>query len=120
VDANGEGVRAVDEFVADDPDSRLAMPFAEQTLANYLTDDIRQVVRGEVKKPEKLYQAPRIYNDLLSSQPLCFNVFGELQADLDSTTRVAGQLWPARVAEVTAIEFEHSPGRGDESLRCPR
>ena len=66
--------------------SRLAMPAAKEELSNYLTDTIRAVVRAEVldaaRGQGKLYGQPRIFNDLLSSQPLCFNLFGELQQDL--------------------------------------
>jgi hypothetical protein len=97
--------------------SRLPMPDARDTLANYLTDTIRDVVRAEVldktKSAGKLYGQPRIFNDLLSSQPLCFNLFGELQRDLDLATRVVSSLTDGHIARVTAIEFEHSPGRRD-------
>lgn len=95
--------------------SRLPMPYARDTLANYLTDGIRDVVRAEVldakKRAGKLYGQPRIFNDLLSSQPLCFNLFGELQRDLERASRVVARLTNGRVARVTRIEFEHSPGR---------
>lgn len=95
--------------------SRLTMPFAEESLANYLTPTIREVVRREVIEPthgqDKMYSAPRIFNDLLSSQPMCFNLFGELSADLDLATTVCRALWPVAVDEVTSIEFEWSPGR---------
>ena len=92
--------------------SRLAMPFAQETLANYLTENIKSVVRAEVQKTEKLYRAPRIYDDLLSSQPLCFNLFGELHLDLDLATAVFRHLLGENL-RVTGIEFEHSPGRGE-------
>jgi len=98
--------------------SRLAMLWAEETLANYLSETIRQVVRNEVLDREasqgKLYARPRIFDNLLSSQPLCFNLFAELQQDLCLATTVLKALAPGRVAQVTGIEFEHSPGRGDE------
>lgn len=59
--------------------SLLEMPSAKETLANYLTDTVRRVVREEVldsaKSQGKLYGKPRIFNNLLSSQPLCFNLF---------------------------------------------
>lgn len=97
--------------------SRLAMPWAEETLANYLSDTIRKVVRNEVMNREKsrgkMFARPRIFNDLLSSQPLCFNLFGELQQDLELATAVLGDLTSGRVGQVTGVEFEHSPGRGD-------
>lgn len=97
--------------------SRIAMPYAEEHLANYLTDTIRTLVRRELAEAHlegKLYGTPRIFDDLLSSQPLCFNLFGELAEDLDLASEVLGHLWPADVDVVTAIRFEHSPGRGDE------
>lgn len=96
--------------------SRLAMPWAEQTLANFLNERVRQVVRQEVMDPRKakgrLYARPRIYNDLLSSQPLCFNLFAELHLDLKLATAVLKDLSSGRVEQVTGIEFEYSPGRG--------
>jgi len=53
--------------------SRLAMPAAQHELLNYITDPIREVVRREVLDPKtskgKLYGQPRLFNDLLSSQP---------------------------------------------------
>lgn len=97
--------------------SRLAMPWARETLNNYLTDTIRAVVRAEVldksRSAGKLYARPRIFNDLLSSQPLCFNLFAELQQDRALASAVFRSLAAGRIAEVTTIEFEHSPGRGD-------
>ena len=98
--------------------SRLRLPDAQEQLSNYLTDTIREVVRDELGlagEQGKLFSAPRIYDDLLSSQPLCFNLFGELKADRRVATAVARHLWPGRVETVTCIEFEHSPGRGDEA-----
>lgn len=98
--------------------SRLAMPWAEESLANYLTENIKEVVRTEVldkrKSKGKLYSKPRIFNDLLSSQPLCFNLFGELQRDLSFATKFFSELIPAGAQEVTGINFEYSPGRGEE------
>jgi hypothetical protein len=97
--------------------SRLVMPDAQTGLTNYLTDNIRDVVRREVLDPKrsagKLFGRPRIFNDLLSSQPLCFNLFGELSLDLALASRVFADLAGGRIATVTAIGFEHSPGRGD-------
>ena len=97
--------------------SRLAMPAAKDDLSNYLTEAIRDVVRCEVLDPQqskgKLYGQPRIFNDLLSSQPLCFNLFGELQQDLELASRVFQRMTAGRVNTVTAIGFEVSPGRGD-------
>lgn len=92
-------------------------------MSAYLTDNIRDVVRQEVLDPAKargkLYGKPRIFNDLLSSQPLCFNLFGELQCDLAAATRVLRRRVPT-LTMVTAIEFEWSPGRGDTRFTSDR
>ncbi len=93
------------------------MPYARETLANYMTETVRDVVRAEVLDPVKsagkVYREPRIYEDLLSSQPLCFNLFGELQRDLRLASRTFERLLADPGLVVTGIEFEHSPGRGD-------
>lgn len=94
----------------------LQMPWARDTLNNYLSDTIKEVVKKEVmnnSNKRKVYQSPRIFNNLLSSQPLCFNLFAELQQDLTLARKVFKKLCPHRVNEILKIEFEHSPGRGN-------
>ena len=95
--------------------SLLAMPWAKESLRNYLTDPIREIVYSEVVGPnrdkQKVYKPPRIFSNLLSSQPLCFNLAGELRRDLGLAALVLSDLVGEDVAGVTRIEFEHSPGR---------
>ena len=97
--------------------SRLPMPWARESLGNYLNETIRNVVRDEVidpiKSKGKLFSKPRIFDDLLSSQPLCFNLFAELKQDLAFATKVFKILAPDVIGSVTGIEFEWSPGMGD-------
>jgi len=97
--------------------SRLHMPMAEESPANFLTKGIQEIVKSEVKDPiasaDKLYGKPRIYNDLLSSQPLCFNLFGELVSNLSLVSKVMNELTDGRFCEVVKIQFEVSPGRGN-------
>jgi len=89
--------------------------WAKETLNNYLSDTIKEVVKNEIfnNASAKLYGKPRIFNNLLSSQPLCFNLFAELQQDLELATKVFQQLCPHRVNKVTSIDFEYSPGKGN-------
>lgn len=98
--------------------SRLTMPWAEETLSNFLTETTKQVIRDEVideeKSKGKLYKKPRIFNNLLSSQPLCFNLFAELQRDLSLASSIFNEFTSGRVNRVTGIEFEFSPGRGED------
>lgn len=97
--------------------SRLEMPWAKETLGNFLTEGIKEVVRAEVldksRSKGKLYGRPRIFNDLLSSQPLCFNLFGELQRSKELASTLVSQLTNGRFIEVMAVEFEYSPSRSD-------
>ena len=87
---------------------------AKQTLANFLSDEIKRVVREEVlsdKSKGKLYGKPRIFNNLLSSQPLAFNLFAIVQRDKALASKVFGALTNGRCREITRMEFEESPGR---------
>ncbi len=88
--------------------------FAKTTKSNFLSDNIRQLVTREVantKKTGGLIGEPRIWNNLLSSQPLCFNLFGELHYDLNLASKYFKRLFPNRLDEVLAVKFEYSPGR---------
>lgn len=96
--------------------SRIEWPRAKNLLENFITPVVREVVDVEVRnRPHgagKLFGEPRIYDNLLSSQPLCFNLFGELSVDLNCAKLVLEKLEP-RIDRVSKIRFEHSPGRGD-------
>jgi len=93
---------------------------AMQHGSNFLTKTIRQAVTNEMAANEKRSGADRktirpdrLYSNLLSSQPMAFNLFGELKADLGLASRVFKRLFQSRISEVTNIEFEYSPGRGN-------
>jgi hypothetical protein len=91
---------------------RLAMPWAQESLANYLTPTIQRLVARELAAATdgQVYQVPRIYEHLLSSQPLCFNLFGEMAEDLELATAVFRRRVPD-LERVAAVRFEFSPGR---------
>ncbi len=94
----------------------LEIEFAESSKANFLTENIKQLVTREIlisKKTGGLIGEPRIWNNLLSSQPLCFNLFGELSLNLELATKFFNRLFPTKVNSVTAVKFEYSPGRSD-------
>lgn len=102
--------------------SRLPMPMARETLANFLTGAARETVLLEVEGAAasgKLYGQPRIFNDLLSSQPMCFNLFSDMKANRALATAVFSRLHPS-VQAVTGITFEYSPGRRDPAFTGDR
>lgn len=95
--------------------SRLALPEARAAGWNFLTPRIAELATGyadgRLAEPGAKIDAARLHADLLSSQPMCFNLFGELALDLDAATRFGRRLWPGRVERVVDLRFEHSPGR---------
>jgi hypothetical protein len=54
----------------------------------------------------------RLWNNLLTSQALTFNLFSPFKRNLALATAVMRRLVPDLVGEVTGVRFEHSPGRG--------
>ncbi|HEV2558380.1 MAG TPA: hypothetical protein VGU45_07125 [Microvirga sp.] len=82
--------------------------------ANFLTPAIAHTVWRELAYREigALYDTDRLRLNLLSSQPLLFNLFAPLKADLALATRVVAELLPGFMDEVTDVLFEHAPARG--------
>ena len=90
--------------------------FARSNKSNFLTDNIRKLVTSAVANSRNegaVISEPRIWDNLLSSQPLCFNLFGEFYYDLNLATRFFKKLFPERIDSITSIKFEYSAGRGN-------
>jgi hypothetical protein len=77
----------------------LRRDFAKNTGKNFLTERIWELVKKEVankSKNKKVIQEPRIWNNLLSSQPMAFNLFGELKFERNIATEIFRKLIPTR------------------------
>lgn len=88
--------------------------FAKDNKVNYLTNNIKKLVTekiSEIRSLGGLVGEPRIWNNLLSSQPLCFNLFGELYLDLNLATIYFKKLFPELVEKIVKIDFEFSSKR---------
>jgi hypothetical protein len=85
---------------------------------NFLSSDIAKLVFRESVYREigAMMEQERLWSNLLSSQPLCFNLFGGLKLDIDKATRFFQRLFPDEIKSVDGIYFEHSPGRGDPAF----
>lgn len=96
--------------------SRIEHTHAVETRANLMTPAARdaavRVLDAMHSGSGQHIDEDRLWANLLSSQPLAFNLFAELGVDRALASRVLGRLWPGRIGEVTRIEFEYSPGRG--------
>jgi hypothetical protein len=87
--------------------------------ANFVNQDIARLVRREAayREPGAFIDEDRLWSNLLSSVPLCFNIFGPLKLDLGLASRVISGLHPALGDfTVRAILFEHAPARGDPAV----
>lgn len=92
--------------------SRLHIDCAKRG-ANFLHQDIAKLALREsvYREPGALIDEERLWSNLLSSQPLCFNLFGSLKLDAPMGNQFFQRLFPGFVQSVTGIYFEHSPGR---------
>lgn len=83
---------------------------------NFLNLQIHQVVLREllVREEGASIDEERLFGNSLSSQPLSFNLFGNMTEDLTLATVVFRHLFPEFVLKVDQIIFEHSPGRREQ------
>lgn len=104
--------------------SRLPEAFAADTGANLLSPAAVRAARREVAAMRggsgQKIDEDRLWANMLSSQPLAFSLFADLGEDLPLATRVFRALWPDRVAAVTKVGFEYSPGRGSATYTADR
>ena len=94
--------------------SRIALSRAFDKGENFLTREAREAARNRVthKEPLQTLNSDRLYGDLLSSMPMCFNLFGALYADLALADAAVKTWWPDTPGSVSAVRFEWSPLRG--------
>ena len=99
--------------------SLLPKEIAVGKQANFLTKGIYETVVEEIRSKKgtgAVITEPRIWINLLSSQPLSFNLFGELKTEKhkDLATKLFRGLFPGLVKQVQDIKFEYSPGRDNK------
>lgn len=92
-----------------------------RAYGNFLSDDIKGAVRRRVDSTQKwqTLNETRLRNHLLSSMPMCFNLFGELDGYPDRLTAAGAALF-GTTAPGDRIEFEWSPGRVDPAYTGDR
>lgn len=80
---------------------------------NFLTEEIRQVAkhRADITQRHEMLNRDRLFCDLLSSMPMCFNLFGALAHDLELANRAVHAWWPDVPGRVVRVMFEWSPAR---------
>jgi hypothetical protein len=86
------------------------------TGKNFLSQNIANVVKETMgSRPASgsgIMAEERLFNNLLSSQPLCFNFFGELKLDPAFALQVLKSFYP-KFTEVKQVFFEFAPAEND-------
>lgn len=84
----------------------------EITGANFLTKNtfkiVQQTLTERTEKDGGKIEETRLFNNLLSSQPLCFNFFAELEYDKELGLQVL-QTWWSDLTKLNKVLFEYSP-----------
>ena len=83
----------------------------EQTKNNFLSNLVKNVISEVLEKRSDgnggLVDQKRLYNNLLSSQPLCFNFFASLYIDKNLALNFMRKFYP-EITAVNEVYFEHA------------
>jgi hypothetical protein len=92
--------------------SRLPLAYGQETGATFLTDGALAAARARtsVIEPHQSFDHQRLWADLLSSEALAFNLFGDLANDLERVDLAVHIWWPDAPGTLRAVRFAHSPG----------
>ena len=92
--------------------SQLDLDFARESGATFLTAKALAAARARTSfvEPHQIFDHQSFWADLLSSEALAVNLFGDLAADLERADRAVHTWWPATPGRVSEVRFAHSPG----------
>lgn len=95
--------------------NRIPLGYGRETGATFLTPAALEAARTRTSfvEREQSFDHQRLWADLLSSEALTFNLFGDLSADLRRADRIVHDWFPAAPGHVSEVRFAHSPGRLD-------
>ncbi|MCB9079585.1 MAG: hypothetical protein H6631_18430 [Anaerolineaceae bacterium] len=79
-------------------------------LSPQIVEAVAQTIAERQSTRSGIIEEDRLFNNLLSSQPLCFNFFGELKTDTGFALQVLNQFWPELTA-VKQVIFEFAPAK---------
>jgi hypothetical protein len=95
--------------------SRIPLDYARETGATFVTESALRAARerdGRIE-PHQSIDHQRTWADLLSSEALAYNLFGDLAADPAMADGAVHAWWPDAPGRVAEVRFAHSPGRFD-------
>jgi hypothetical protein len=95
--------------------SRIPLDYGIETGTNLVTDAALDAARARLAavEREQSVDRQRLWADLLSSEALAFNLFGDLAADPARATSLVRGWFPDAPGSTSEVLFLHSPGRLD-------
>jgi len=93
--------------------SRVPLAYGRDTGANFVTTAAFEAVKARtaIVEREQSIDHQGLWADLLSSEALAFNVFGDLASDLARADRLVHAWFADAPGRVVEVRFLHSPGR---------
>ena len=83
---------------------------------NFLTQEIYEVALERIAQGGGVVEKFRLLHNMLSSQPMCLNLFGPLVRDHDLAKNLLLTLVPENILEVTQVNIEWAPQPASEYL----
>ncbi|HUW17895.1 MAG TPA: hypothetical protein VMW16_01175 [Sedimentisphaerales bacterium] len=83
---------------------------------NFLTPEIFKVVKHRLEDTRGTIDKYRLLHNMLSSQPMCFNLFSPLVVNHDLATKVLKLILPNEVKKVVDVKIEYAPEPACEYL----
>ncbi len=94
----------------------MPLDYAIESGANLVTPAALDAARARTSfvEPFQSFDRQRLWADLLSSEALAFNLFGDIASDPPVAGRaIVRRWWPEVRGAVREVRFAHSPGRLD-------
>jgi hypothetical protein len=76
---------------------------------NFLTPHIFEITKRRLAMRKGIIDPFRLFCNMLSSQPMCFNLFGPLVDNLELATQLVQVILPGEIQTVSKVEFEYAP-----------
>jgi hypothetical protein len=83
---------------------------------NFLTPAIFEVAKSRMEEEQGMVEEFRLLHNMLSSQPMCFNLFGPMVTDHKLAKRLFNQIFPGEVKEIVNVKIEYAPEPASEYL----
>lgn len=90
------------------------LPFRKNFLSKDIANAVRESLLEQHESGKGIMEIERLYNNLLSSQPLAFNFFGYLKYNTDIALELL-KTYNANLTEVIDVVFEYAPDASSDN-----